>query len=40
MLEHVCESLDVPIWDVIRDAERAESDAGVRVRCTLKGTDV
>ena len=23
-LERVCESLDVPMWEVIRDAERAE----------------
>jgi DNA-binding Xre family transcriptional regulator len=23
-LERVCESLDVPMWGVIRDAERAE----------------
>jgi DNA-binding Xre family transcriptional regulator len=23
-LERVCESLDVPMWDVIREAERAE----------------
>ena len=23
-LERVCEGLDVPVWEVIRDAERAE----------------